>query len=210
MRRECFPPPPLVSDPNMHHGTCVTHVPWCILGSLTSGFLWSRWRGKTFPAFQAHAQPILPIWQEAHVKVWINACMEASRVQLIYPISSVCIVWSINIVLKCSCVTYSYHHVSTDFRRNYQQYWSVWWRHRTNTCMAMHGKMNTSFPSQRNEIILLGQIVARYRHCDVIRDIKRQVIKLMTSNAGYMSIPNGCQPIRSERRYWILTSLIDI
>ena len=41
-----FPPPPLVSDPDMHHGTCVTHVPWCMSGSLTSGFLWSRWRGK--------------------------------------------------------------------------------------------------------------------------------------------------------------------
>ena len=28
---------PLVSDPGMHHGTCVTHVPWCISGSLTRG-----------------------------------------------------------------------------------------------------------------------------------------------------------------------------
>ena len=35
-----------VSDPHRHHGTCVTHVPWCIPGSLTSGFLWSRCRGK--------------------------------------------------------------------------------------------------------------------------------------------------------------------
>ena len=26
----------LVSDPGIHHGTCVTHVPWCMLGSLTS------------------------------------------------------------------------------------------------------------------------------------------------------------------------------
>ena len=52
-----FPPPPLVSDPDIHHGTCVTHVPWCMPGSLTSGFLWSRWRGKTFPTFPAHAQP---------------------------------------------------------------------------------------------------------------------------------------------------------
>ena len=25
----------LVSDPGMHHGTCVTHVPWCMSGSLT-------------------------------------------------------------------------------------------------------------------------------------------------------------------------------
>ena len=28
---------PLVSDPGMHHGTCVTHVPWCMSGSLTRG-----------------------------------------------------------------------------------------------------------------------------------------------------------------------------
>ena len=41
-----FSPPPGVSDPDMHHGTCVTHVPWCMSGSLTSGFLWSRWRGE--------------------------------------------------------------------------------------------------------------------------------------------------------------------
>ena len=36
----------LISDPDMHPGTCVTHVPLCMPGSLTSGFLWSRWRGE--------------------------------------------------------------------------------------------------------------------------------------------------------------------
>ena len=41
-----FSPPPRVSDPVMHHGTCVTHMLWCMPDSLTSGFLWSRWRGK--------------------------------------------------------------------------------------------------------------------------------------------------------------------
>ena len=43
MRRECrerFPRyrlqrKALVSDPVMHHGTCVTHVPWCMSGSRT-------------------------------------------------------------------------------------------------------------------------------------------------------------------------------
>ena len=43
MRRECrerFPchqlkRKPLVSDPGMHHGTCVTHGPWYMSGSLT-------------------------------------------------------------------------------------------------------------------------------------------------------------------------------
>ena len=28
----------LVNDPGMHHGTCVTQVPWCMSGSLTRGF----------------------------------------------------------------------------------------------------------------------------------------------------------------------------
>ena len=41
-----FSPPPWVSDSDMHHDTCMTHLPWCMPGSLTSGFLWSRWRGK--------------------------------------------------------------------------------------------------------------------------------------------------------------------
>ena len=39
-------PPPRVRDPDMHRGRCVTHLPWCMPGSLTSGFLWSLWRGK--------------------------------------------------------------------------------------------------------------------------------------------------------------------
>ena len=48
-----FSPPPRVSDPDIHHGTCVTHVPWCMLGSLT----------KLSRQFPAHAEPaILRIW----------------------------------------------------------------------------------------------------------------------------------------------------
>ena len=41
-----FSPSLQVSDPDMHHGTCVTHVQWCMPGSLISSFLWSRWRGN--------------------------------------------------------------------------------------------------------------------------------------------------------------------
>ena len=42
MRRECRRPPrlqrkPLISDPGLHRGTCVTHVPWCMSVSLTCG-----------------------------------------------------------------------------------------------------------------------------------------------------------------------------
>ena len=41
-----FFPPQRVSYPHMHHGTCVTHVPWCMSGSLINGFNRSRWREK--------------------------------------------------------------------------------------------------------------------------------------------------------------------
>ena len=54
---------PLVSDPGMHHGTCVTHVPWCMSGSLTCG---DRENVPGIPG--ACAPAILRIWQEAHYK----------------------------------------------------------------------------------------------------------------------------------------------
>ena len=51
----------LVSDPGMHHGTCVTHVPWCMSGSLTCD------DGEIVPGIpDACAPAILRIWQEAH------------------------------------------------------------------------------------------------------------------------------------------------
>ena len=52
-----FFPPPRVSDPNTHNGTCVTHVPWCIPGSLTSCFFWSRWQGKRSQHFWCMHNP---------------------------------------------------------------------------------------------------------------------------------------------------------
>ena len=51
----------LVSDPGMPHGTCVTHVPWCMSGSLTCG------DGENVPCIPgACARAVLGIWQEAH------------------------------------------------------------------------------------------------------------------------------------------------
>ena len=74
-----FLPPPRVSDPDMHHGTCVTHEPWCMPGSLTSGFLWSRRRGETFPTFPAHAwSAVLRIWTKTHGK---RAAMPVNKLQ---------------------------------------------------------------------------------------------------------------------------------
>ena len=51
----------LVSDPVMHHGTCVMHMPWCMSGSLTSC------GGENVPGIPGACAPaILRIWQEAH------------------------------------------------------------------------------------------------------------------------------------------------
>ena len=59
--RRRFQRKPLVSDPGMHHGTCVTHVPWCMSGSLTCG------DGENVPGIPRACVPaILRIWQEAH------------------------------------------------------------------------------------------------------------------------------------------------
>ena len=73
MRRECRE---RFSPKGMHHGTCVTHVPWCMSGLLTRG------GGKMFPAFPAHAQSEilhicqegLHIWQEAHALISNKLC----------------------------------------------------------------------------------------------------------------------------------------
>ena len=46
MHRECRERFLRVSVPDMHHGTCVTRVPWCISGSIISCFFWSWWRIK--------------------------------------------------------------------------------------------------------------------------------------------------------------------
>ena len=51
----------LMGNPDMHHGTCMTHVTWCMSGFLTRGFLWNRWR-ETFQAFPAHAQPAIYVY----------------------------------------------------------------------------------------------------------------------------------------------------
>ena len=52
---------PLVSDPGMHNGTCVTHVPWCMSRSFT------RNCGENVPGIPGACAPaFIRIWQEAH------------------------------------------------------------------------------------------------------------------------------------------------
>ena len=52
-----FFPRPLVSNPDMHQGPCVTLGPRCMPGSLTCGFLWSLWWGKRSRHFRRMRNP---------------------------------------------------------------------------------------------------------------------------------------------------------
>ena len=76
--RRRFQRKPLVSDPGMHHGTCVTHVPWCMSGSLTCG------DGENVPGIPGACAPvILRIWQETHgsqhgLNKWFDAGQETN------------------------------------------------------------------------------------------------------------------------------------
>ena len=69
---ETFSPPPRVSDADMHHGKCVTNVPWCMPGSLTSVFLWSRWCWKRSGHSRCMRNPQIyvsgkrPMWYRVH------------------------------------------------------------------------------------------------------------------------------------------------
>ena len=114
MRRECrerFPRhrlqrKPLVSDPDMHHGACMTHVPWCMSGSLTRG------GEENVPGIPgACATPLLRFWQEAHSssydqRIWVrcpegDACCPLLGIVGMKQHSVVYIlIWKIN----CRCI----------------------------------------------------------------------------------------------------------
>ena len=68
-----FSPPPRFSDPDMLHGTCVTHVPWCMPGSLTSGFPRIRWRGKRSRHSQRTRSPQFYISGKRPIVMWIES-----------------------------------------------------------------------------------------------------------------------------------------
>ena len=76
-----FSLPPRVSDPDIHHGTCVTYVLWCIPWSLTSGFFWIRWRRKRSqysrrkhnPQFCVSGKrPMGPRWRHLVSRNWVD------------------------------------------------------------------------------------------------------------------------------------------
>ena len=110
-----FSPPPRVSDPDMHHGTCVTHIAWCMSRSLTGGYLWSRWWGKRSRHSRRMHNPQVcvsgkrPIAKLTHAQLFL-ACYWS------FP-------WNLFI---CSCIT----HIVTWYHFSRQQSndarWASW------------------------------------------------------------------------------------
>ena len=95
MRRECrerFSRRRGLATPDMHHSTCVTHVPWCMPGSLTSGLLWSRWRGKRSRHSRRMRNPQFFVSSERPVKRPLNSVVSQDR----WPFTTV----SINMILQ--------------------------------------------------------------------------------------------------------------
>ena len=101
--RRRFQRKPLVSDPGMHHGTCVTHVPWCMSGSLTCG------DGENVPGIPGACAPAnLRIWQEAHVSV--NGVSIGSDNSL-SPVRCQAITWTKTVVLSIGLIGTNFNEI---------------------------------------------------------------------------------------------------
>ena len=109
-----FSPPPRVSDPGMHHGTCVTHVPWCTPRSLTKGFLRCRWRGKRSRHFRRMRNPQLYISGKRPIgKYYSSGSIHATKMpssawgtRFVTTIIDLAALKSINFPLKLMCVSF--------------------------------------------------------------------------------------------------------
>ena len=118
-------PPPRVSVPDMHHGTCVTHVPWCMPWSLNSGFL-SSWRaGKMFPTFLAHAQtPLLCIWQEAHADPNLVVVVHANILPLNGAMHARCWLKYQTSILRLPMIQHTYKYQVASFNMTDEISWN--------------------------------------------------------------------------------------
>ena len=120
-----FSPPPRVNDPDIHHGTCVANVPWCLSGTVTNGFLWIRWRGKRSPHSRCMRNPqfcvsvkgpmgelsqslfseetIVHVDIFSHTQWWLCICLKFIKSDLEY---SVTVVWYFHCVWNMLCVSH--------------------------------------------------------------------------------------------------------
>ena len=138
--RRQFQRKPLVSDPGMHHGTCVTHVPWCMSGSLTCD------DGGNVPGIPGACAPaILRIWQEAHGDTQMltrTGCtfMEASQVSIWWEGINLCqccqiLCWTVLFCTVEKGVAFHQSFIDAGWRR---VKWDGWSHHEGRGCWRPH------------------------------------------------------------------------
>ena len=135
MRRECrerFPchrvqRKPPVSDPGMHHGTCVTHVPWCMSGSLTRSGV------ENVPsAYTTRNLAYLvkgPWWIQSQDN--IRQFVTGSSCPFVFDVSHHCMCWvSINLTYQISwfCVLLCTPNYTTNARIKGYLWWFYLWQ----------------------------------------------------------------------------------
>ena len=89
-----FSPPPRVSDPDMHHGTCLTHVPWCMPGSLTSGIFWGRWRGKRSRHSRCMRNPQFCVSGKKSIAYLITKLWFVTNYSVVWSNNINCVIWA--------------------------------------------------------------------------------------------------------------------
>ena len=102
-----FSPSPRISDANMHHGTCVKPVPWCMLGSLTSGFLWSGWQGKRSRHSRRMCNPLLYV--SGKTMKWLHSSIQLTYKDIGHKVpiqNNDSIRLHLNQWTKCNCSAY--------------------------------------------------------------------------------------------------------
>ena len=124
MRRECregFPRrriqrKPPVSDPSMHHDTCVTHVPWCMSRSLIRG------GGEDVPgipgscAIGNFTYLVRGPWQECTLFLVVKLMIKtypACDTKCIYSVNKVCVCVIPGIILSMATANERRHYIIT-------------------------------------------------------------------------------------------------
>ena len=140
-----FSPPPWVSDSDMHHDTFVTHVPWCMPGSLTNCFLWSRWPGKRSRHSRRMHNPQFCVSGKRPIERY---CPSTIVVLMLSPV--LCTQFPIDVILTLSNWSNredmrgsaGANHDETRQHRVYIVWgllcnWKSWWRHQMETFSAL-------------------------------------------------------------------------
>ena len=107
----------------MHHDTCAAHVPWCMPGSLTNCFLWSRWRGKRSRYSWRMRNSLFSASGKRSMLPYID-CMTAMSTTQAITHCTMHIYWLIFPQLSIGCETCGTDCVTLSAHESTENYWS--------------------------------------------------------------------------------------